>query len=411
MLQTGQIDDRTVEKYEKEAKEKNRESWWIAYIMDTSEEERIKGKTVECGRAHFETREKRYTILDAPGHKNYVPYMISGASQADVACLIISARSGEFEAGFNRGGQTCEHVQLANTLGIKHLVLVINKMDCCNWNKERYIEILNKMKPFLKSCGYKWNSIKHIPVSSQKGINIVKPIHNEECPWYKEGTFISILDNLKKIKRDKKSYLRIPIMDRYRDMGMIMAIGKVESNFIQLGDNLLCMPNGQIGEVCKLMIDNEQVKIADTGENVLVGLKGISEKDIFGGSVLCELKNFCPKAIIVQSQIQLLQLISHKPIFSIGYQAIFHTHNLAIECTVLSIPHKIQKKTKKKSKRPVSFLKSNEPGIVEFKLSQPSCIEKFSTYPQLGRFTVRDEGKTIAIGKVIGVTTYSNLTN
>jgi len=227
------------------------------------------------------------------------------------------------------------------------LILVINKMDSCNWSERRYNEIINKMKPFLKSCGYKWNSIKHVPVSSQKGINVLKPFTNE-CSWYDQGTFLNVLDDLKKIRRDKRSFLRIPVMDKYRDLGMMMAIGKVESNFIQVGENIICMPNGECAEVCKLLVDDEQVKIADTGENVVVGLKGILEKDIFSGSVLCDLENPCPKAIIIQSQIQILQLMPHKPLFSIGYQAILHIHNLTIECTVTSIPHKIHKKTKKK---------------------------------------------------------------
>uniref|UniRef100_A0A453AI99 Tr-type G domain-containing protein n=2 Tax=Aegilops tauschii subsp. strangulata TaxID=200361 RepID=A0A453AI99_AEGTS len=153
---SGQVDDRTIQKYEKEAKDKSRESWYMAYIMDTNEEERLKGKTVEVGRAHFETENTRFTILDAPGHKSYVPNMISGASQADIGVLVISARKGEFETGYERGGQTREHVLLAKTLGVAKLVVVINKMDepTVQWSKERYDEIEGKMIPFLRSSGY-----------------------------------------------------------------------------------------------------------------------------------------------------------------------------------------------------------------------------------------------------------------
>ena len=155
-LLTDQVDERTMAKYEKEAKEKNRESWYLAYIMDTNEEERAKGKTVEVGRAHFSTAKKRYTLLDAPGHKNYVPNMIGGASQADVGVLVISARKGEFEAGFDRGGQTREHAMLAKTLGLQKLVVLINKMDEkeVSWRKERYDQIEGALAPFLKKCGF-----------------------------------------------------------------------------------------------------------------------------------------------------------------------------------------------------------------------------------------------------------------
>merc|ERR1711871_1422421 len=153
---TGYVDKRTIEKYEKEAKEKNRDSWFLAFIMDTNEEERAKGKTVEVGRAHFDSPSKRYTILDAPGHKNYVPSMIAGACQADVGVLVISARKGEFETGFERGGQTREHALLAKTLGVRMLVVVINKMDdpTVEWSQARFEECRDKLSPFLKSCGY-----------------------------------------------------------------------------------------------------------------------------------------------------------------------------------------------------------------------------------------------------------------
>lgn len=403
LLKTGLVDERTVAKYEKEAKQKNRESWWIAYIMDTSEEERAKGKTVECGRAHFNTENKRYTILDAPGHKNYVPHMISGAAQADVACLVISARKGEFEAGFDRGGQTREHAQLAHTLGIKRVLVVINKMDCVDWGKDRYDEILETLIPFLKKTGYKTKDIEIIPVSGQAGINIKEPFEDGVCDWYKGPSLLSAFDNLKKIKRDKKSALRIPVMDRYKDLGCIMAIGKIESNKIHVGDKLRIMPSGATCDVHRLLVDDEPVEMAGTGENVVVGLKGISDSEIHGGYILCDLEDFTQKATTVECQLQLLDLLPHKPLFSIGYSAVFHTHNLAVECEVMSIPHILQKKTGRKSAKPPKFLKGGDPGIVRFKLDHASCVESYGDYPQLGRFTLRDEGKTVALGKVLGV--------
>jgi len=403
LLKTGQVDKRTVQKYEKEAKEKNRESWWIAYIMDTSEEERAKGKTVECGRAHFETKNKRYTILDAPGHKNYVPHMISGAAQADVACLVISARKGEFESGFERGGQTREHAQLAHTLGIKRLLIVINKMDCVKWGKDRYDQIMKDLIPFLKKTGYKPKDIQIIPVSGQSGTNIDARFEKGVCDWYTGPSLLEAFDELKKIKRDKKSPLRIPVMDRYKDMGCIMAIGKVEANKIYVGDKVMCMPSGKICDVHKLLVDDETVEMAGTGENVVVGLKGCTDADVEGGSILCSVDGPCPKAVNVEVQVQLLELLPHKPLFTIGYSAVFHSHNLEVECECVAIPHLIQKRTGRRSARPPKFMKSNDPGIVRFKLDRQSCVETFDDYPQLGRFTLRDEGKTIALGKVLAV--------
>lgn len=177
---TGQVDQRTIDKFEREAKDLNRESWFLAFIMDTSEEERAKGKTVEVGMAHFDTPSKRYAILDAPGHKNYVPNMIAGAAQADIGCLVVSARKGEFEAGFDRSGQTREHAMLAKTLGVDKLVVVINKMDdpTVKWSQKRFDECVTKLKPFLKGCGYKVKKdVTFVPISGLNGANVADREH------------------------------------------------------------------------------------------------------------------------------------------------------------------------------------------------------------------------------------------
>jgi len=172
MYMAGIIDDRTIAKFKEEAKAKGRDSWWLAYVMDISDDEKAKGKTVEVGRAHFDTKSKKYTIFDAPGHKNYVPNMIMGASVADVGCLVISARKGEFEAGFEKDGQTREHAQLAKSLGIQRLIVLVNKMDDCNWSKTRYDEIYTSLRPFLNQTGYTDSEIKWIPVAGISGANL-----------------------------------------------------------------------------------------------------------------------------------------------------------------------------------------------------------------------------------------------
>eukprot|EP01034_Spumella_vulgaris_P024593 gene24593-30959_t len=185
----GMVDQRTIERFEREAKQRNRESWFLAFIMDTSEEERAKGKTVEVGRAHFETPTNRYTILDAPGHKNYVPNMIAGATQADVGVLVISARKGEFETGFEKGGQTREHALLAKTLGVQHLLVVINKMDdpTVEWAQERFEECVSKLKPYLKQVGYTIKrDVKFVPISALSGANVKEEVSEEKCNWWKK---------------------------------------------------------------------------------------------------------------------------------------------------------------------------------------------------------------------------------
>ena len=193
MFLTGMVDKRTLEKYEREAKEKNRESWYLSWALDTNQEEREKGKTVEVGRAFFETEHKHFVILDAPGHKGFVPNMIGGASQADIAVLVISARRGEFETGFERGGQTREHAMLVKTAGVKYLIVLINKMDdsTVNWDPTRYDEIKDKLTPYLKKCGFQpGKDMYFMPCSGFTGAFIKDPLDESICPWYRWVLFI-----------------------------------------------------------------------------------------------------------------------------------------------------------------------------------------------------------------------------
>eukprot|EP00798_Chlamydomonas_sp_ICE-L_P005048 gene5048-34837_t len=229
---TGGVDKRTIEKYEKEAKDKNREGWYMAYIMDTNEEERTKGITVEVGRAHFETEKKRYTVLDAPGHKNYVPNMIQGACQADVAILVISARKGEYETGFEKGGQTREHAQLAKTLGVSRLIVVVNKLDCpsvCHpdgkWDKDRYDYIVSGLTPFLKSVGYNIKKeVTFLPLAALYGHNVKDPVSPEKCDWYSEG---SMFESSGVGLRGRVSYKKC---DYYSD-GSMFEVDNLSSNY------------------------------------------------------------------------------------------------------------------------------------------------------------------------------------
>lgn len=183
----GMVDKRTLEKYEREAKEAGRESWYLSWALDSTPQERAKGKTVEVGRAYFETPSRRYTILDAPGHKTFVPSMISGAAQADVAILVISARKGEFETGFEKGGQTREHIMLVKTAGVSKVIVVINKMDesTVNWEKARFDEIVGKLTPFIRAAGFSAKDVIFIPVSAYTGANLKDRVDKSICSWYR----------------------------------------------------------------------------------------------------------------------------------------------------------------------------------------------------------------------------------
>mmetsp|Transcript_14188 Transcript_14188/g.20405 ORF Transcript_14188/g.20405 Transcript_14188/m.20405 type:complete len:601 (+) Transcript_14188:112-1914(+) len=409
---TDNVDKRTIEKYEREAKELNRESWFLAFIMDTNEEERAKGKTVEVGRAHFETVVKRYTIMDAPGHKNYVPNMIMGASQADIGVLVISARRGEFETGFDRGGQTREHAMLAKTLGVSFLVVVINKMDdpTVNWDKKRFDECVSKLRPFLKGCGFTIKKeVKFLPISGLSGANVKDEVDPSVCSWWKPSyskgenntttpTLLSLLDSLEMTGREIDAPLRIPVLDRYVDRGTI-AMGKVESGLVRPGMKVMVMPTRNIYKVEGVWANEQPVTAARPGENVLVKLGGgCGVEDIRKGFVICSKNNPCRSVSKIICQMAIVDMPENTRILTAGFQAIFHAHTCEEECTISKVFETTNAKgvTNKNAR----FVNVNNRCVCMLELSRTVPVETFTDFPFLGRFTLRTEGKTIAIGKV-----------
>jgi len=449
MLATGQVDDRTIARYKQEAEEKGRDSWYLAYILDSNDEEKAKGKTVEVGRAHFVTPTKRYTLLDAPGHKNYVPNMIGGAQQADVGVLVISARKSEFEAGFERGGQTREHAMLAKTLGMKRLIVLVNKMDekTVEWRQERFDEIEGKLGPFLKKCGFNLKTeVFWVPCAGYSGQNIKDRYAG--CSWYSGPSFLELLDQLPSVPRVKDGPVRLPVITRFKDMGFLFILGKLESGTLRNGDDIILMPKRLKGCVKGLLVDEEEVDVAEAGENVLIKVTGFDEPDVSDGMVICDFARPAQRTIMFDAQIQVMDLLPHRPIITGAYQAVLHVHSLTIECEITKLleehvpvkekkedkegKKKKEKKTgkeaapaddkgdKKKTAKKKEKASEKEEAIPTFtKVLNPPMIrtgsiahvriktrslmtlETFDDQPALGRFTLRDQGTTIAIGKVL----------
>ncbi|XP_054742166.1 eukaryotic peptide chain release factor GTP-binding subunit ERF3A [Anastrepha obliqua] len=402
MYLTGMVDKRTLEKYEREAREKSRESWYLSWALDTNQEERDKGKTVEVGRAFFETERKHFTILDAPGHKSFVPNMIGGAAQADLAVLVISARKGEFETGFDRGGQTREHAMLAKTAGVKHLVVLVNKMDdpTVNWDETRYNECRDKILPYLKKLGFNPSKdLTFMPCSGLGGAGLRDSVPADICPWYRGPAFIPFIDQLPSLNRNAEGPFIMPIVDKYKDMGTVV-MGKVESGTARKGQNLLVMPNRTQVSVDQLFSDDDEVTSVGPGENIKVKLKGIEEEDVSPGFVLCDATNPIKTGKVFDAQVVILE---HKSIICAGYSAVMHIHCAAEEITVKALICLVDKKTGEKSKTRPRFVKQDQVAIMRIECSGMICLEQFKLFPQMGRFTLRDENKTIAIGKVLKV--------
>lgn len=405
LFQSGKIEQRIIDKFEKEAKDNQRESWWLAYIMDQIEEEKAKGITIDVGRALFETEKRRYTILDAPGHRSFVPNMISAAAQADIAVLIVSARKGEFETGFDKGGQTREHSQLCRTAGVKTVVIAVNKMDekTVNWEKARYDEIVGKVKPFLKACGF-GDNIHTIPISGFSGINLTKRMDKGMCPWYDGPSLMELLDNIKLQLGDPQGPIRMPIIDKFKDgKGGSVIMGKVESGTITKGSKCCIMPNKIDVDVIGITYDENSSTTtkARPGDNVRVLMKGDQADQIQTGFVLCSQIDICHYNNLFQAQLVVLEL--PRPLLTPGYEAVIHIHTCQEEVIITKITDQLDRQTGKIAKKNPPYLKSGSVGNVVIRTAKPICIEQYDQFPQLGRFTLRDAGKTIAFGKIIRI--------
>jgi peptide chain release factor subunit 3 len=398
---TGMVDDRTMEKNKKEAKEMGRETWYLSWALDLTKEERSKGKTVEVGRGFFETDKRRYSILDAPGHKTYVPSMIGGASQADVGILVISARKGEYETGFEKGGQTREHAMLAKTQGVNKLIVVINKMDdpTVEWSKERYTECTTKLSAFLKATGYNLKTdVFFMPIAAQQTLGIKDRIPKGIAPWYDGPSLLEYLDNMKTLERKVNAPFMMPINGKYRDMGTIVE-GKIESGVVKKGMSLTMMPNrNQIEVAAAYGETEEEVAAAQCGDQVRLRLRGIEEEDILPGFVLCSPKRLVHCVAAFEAQIRILDL---KSILSAGFNCVMHVHSAIEEVTFAALLHKLQKGTNRKSKVPPSHAKKGESIIARMEViggAGSVCVERFEDYPQLGRFTLRDQVRVLYHG-------------
>ena len=394
LVASGMVDDRTLEKYKKEAKEMGRESWYLSWALDLTKEERSKGKTVEVGRAFFETDKRRYSILDAPGHKTYVPHMIGGASQADVGILVISARKGEYETGFEKGGQTREHAMLAKTQGVNKLVVAINKMDdpTVEWSKKRYDECSAKLAQFLKGTGYNLKTdVFFMPIAAQMTMGIKDRIPKGVADWYDGPSLLEYLDNMGSLERKVNAPFMMPINGKYRDMGTLVE-GKIEAGVIKKGMALVMMPNRDKVDVAALYGETEdEVNAAQCGDQVRIRLRGIEEEDILPGFVLCSPKRLVHCVTAFEAQIRVLEL---KSILSAGFNCVMHVHSAIEEVTFAALLHSLQKGTGRKSKKPPSHAKKGDSIIARMEIiggAGSVCVEKFEDYPQLGRFTLRDQ--------------------
>merc|ERR1712099_45031 len=351
----------------------------------------------------FETTKYYFTIIDAPGHRDFIKNMITGTSQADVAILVIASGVGEFEAGYAKNGQTREHALLAFTLGVRQMIVLINKMDdkSVKYNKDRYQEIVNEMKKFLKTVGFKPKKIPFIPISGWVGDNMLEPSKN--MPWYKGPFVLKALDSIKPPKRPIDKPLRLPLQDVYKIGGIgTVPVGRVETGVIKAGMTVMFAPVMKSTEVKSVEMHHTAVEQAVPGDNVGFNVKNVSVKDIRRGNVAGDAKKDPPKGCS-SFKAQVI-VMNHPGQIGNGYAPVLDCHTAHIACKFVKIEQKMDKRSGKILEDLPKFIKNGDAAIVDMTPSKPMCVESYTEYPPLGRFAVRDMRQTVAVGVIKEVT-------
>ena len=345
----------------------------------------------------FETPKYYFTIIDAPGHRDFIKNMITGTSQADVAMLVVASGTGEFEAGIAKNGQTREHALLAFTLGVKQLIVAVNKMDdkSVNFGQARYEEIKNEVSDFIKKIGYNPANVPFVPISGWNGDNMLEASPN--MPWYKGPTLLQALDSVTEPKRPIDKPLRLPLQDVYKIGGIgTVPVGRVETGVLKPNMVVTFAPSGITTEVKSVEMHHEAMEQAVPGDNVGFNVKNIAVKDLSRGMVAGDSKNDPP--LECANFLAQVIILNHPGQIHAGYTPVLDCHTAHIACRFAEMVKKIDRRTGKELEDAPKFVKSNDSALVKMVPSKPMCVESYQNYPPLGRFAVRDMRQTVAVG-------------
>ncbi len=400
---TGNIDDKTIAKYADESKKLGAgETFKFAWVLDTLKEERERGVTIDLRFEKFETSKIFFTIIDAPGHRDFIKNMITGTSQADAAILVSSAKKGEFEVGVGPGGQTREHAYLARTLGVNQLIVAVNKMDddTVKWSEERFNECKKELEALLKVVGYDVAKIKVIPVSGWTGDNLVKASGN--MSWYKGTTLLDALDTFEEPPKPVEKPLRIPVQDVYSITGVgTVPVGRVETGVMKPGDQVIFNPAGAKGEIKDIETHHTKIPEALPGDNIGFNVRGIARTDISRGDVCGKVDN---PPTIAKEFVGRIIIVFHPTAIAQGYTPVLHAHTSTVAATFTELIQKIDARSGQVTEEKPTFLKTGDAALVKLRPVHPIAVEAFSEIPQLGRFAIRDMGSTVAVGVVQQIT-------
>jgi len=378
-------------------------SFKYAWVLDKLKAERERGITIDIALWKFETNKYYFTIIDAPGHRDFIKNMITGTSQADAAVLVIATPTGEFEAGIAKNGQTREHALLAFTLGVKQMIVALNKMDdkSVNWSQSRYDEIVKEVSSFVKKIGYNPEKIPFVPISGWHGDNMLEKSAN--LPWYKGVTLLEALDGVSEPKRPTEKPLRVPLQDVYKIGGIgTVPVGRVETGILKPGMNVTFSPAGLTTEVKSVEMHHVALPEAVPGDNVGFNVKNLSVKDIRRGMVAGDAKNDPPQET-EDFNAQVI-ILNHPGQIHAGYAPVLDCHTAHIACKFAELVSKVDRRTGQATEDAPKNIKNGDAAIVRLVPSKPMCVESFSEYPPLGRFAVRDMRQTVAVGVIKSVT-------
>ncbi|WP_137286320.1 translation elongation factor EF-1 subunit alpha [Halorussus salinisoli] len=392
LFETGSVPEHVIEQHKAEAEEKGKGGFEFAYVMDNLAEERERGVTIDIAHQEFQTDEYYFTIVDTPGHRDFVKNMITGASQADNAVLVVGADDGV-------APQTQEHVFLARTLGINELIVAVNKMDAVEYDETRYKEVVAEVKDLLDQVQFDTQDAEFIPISALEGDNVVERSDNME--WYDGRLILESLNDLEEPEPPTDAPLRLPIQDVYTISGIgTVPVGRVETGILNTGDSVSFQPSDVGGEVKTIEMHHEEVPKAEPGDNVGFNVRGVGKDDIHRGDVCGPADDPPSVAETFKAQIVVMQ---HPSVITAGYTPVFHAHTAQVACTLESIDQKIDPSSGEVEEENPDFIQSGDAAVITVRPQKPLSIESSSEIPELGSFAIRDMGQTIAAGRVLEV--------
>ncbi|MBN1274915.1 translation elongation factor EF-1 subunit alpha [Candidatus Woesearchaeota archaeon] len=396
LFDSGNIEEQALRKLKERAQELGKAGFEFAFVMDNLKEEQERGVTIDLAHKRFDTDKYYFTIIDAPGHRDFIKNMITGASQADAAVLVVAANDGV-------NAQTKEHVFLSRTLGVGQLIVAVNKMDISgvDYKEDRFNKVKDEVSQLLKTVGYKPENVQFLAIASLKGDNVVKK--SENMPWYKGPTLLEAINNLQPPEKPTQLPLRVAIQDVYNITGIgVVPVGRVETGVMKVGDKVIAMPGregkGVPGEVKTIEMHHEQLQKAEPGDNIGFSVRGFGKKDITRGDVVSHQDN--PASVASEFTAQIV-VLNHPSVITVGYTPVFHIHTAQVACQVTAIEKKLNPATGEVLAENPDFIKNGDAAIVKIKPVQPLVIEKQKDIPQMSRFAIRDSGLTVAAGMCI----------